>query len=131
MRQERAGADRALATLGDARYVALVGDLHRMLADPPMLDGDASAQEAGEALSRPEVRAVFVSDEGGRLLGVVTRKTLVREVVADLGVPIVHVTHSVGEARALADQIVRLEKGKVVARGKPADVLEGVTSLEE
>ena len=53
-----------------------------MVSDPPMLDGDASAQEAGEALSRPEVRAVFVSDPGGRLLGVVTRKTLVREVVA-------------------------------------------------
>ena len=53
-----------------------------MVADPPMLDGDASAQEAGEALSRPEVRAVFVSDQGGRLLGVVTRKTLVREIVA-------------------------------------------------
>jgi CBS domain-containing protein len=52
-----------------------------MVADPPMLDGDASAQEAGEALSRPEVRAVFVSDDGV-LLGVVTRKTLVREVVA-------------------------------------------------
>ena len=52
-----------------------------MVADPPMLEGDANAQEAGEALSRPEVRAVFVSD-GGRLLGVVTRKTLVREVVA-------------------------------------------------
>ncbi len=52
-----------------------------MLADPPMFDGVASAQQAGEALSRPEVRAVFVSDDG-RLLGVVTRKTLVREVVA-------------------------------------------------
>jgi CBS domain-containing protein len=52
-----------------------------MLSDPPQLDGSASAQEAGEALGRPEVRAVFVS-EGGRLLGVVTRKTLVREVVA-------------------------------------------------
>ena len=52
-----------------------------MVADPPLLEGDASAQEAGEALSRPEVRAVFVSDDG-RLLGVVTRKTLVREVVA-------------------------------------------------
>ena len=52
-----------------------------MVADPPMLDGGASAQEAGEALGRPEVRALFVC-EGGRLLGVVTRKTLVREVVA-------------------------------------------------
>ncbi len=52
-----------------------------MVVDPPMLAGDASAQEAGEALSRPEVRAVFVCDDG-KLLGVVTRKTLVREVVA-------------------------------------------------
>ena len=52
-----------------------------MVVDPPQLDGDASAQEAGEALERPEVRAVFVTDEG-RLLGVVTRKTLVREIVA-------------------------------------------------
>ena len=52
-----------------------------MVADPPQLDGSASAQEAGEALGRPEVRAVFVCEDG-RLLGVVTRKTLVREVVA-------------------------------------------------
>ena len=52
-----------------------------MVVDPPMLEGDASAQEAGEALSRPEVRAVFVSDDS-LLLGIVTRKTLVREVVA-------------------------------------------------
>ena len=53
-----------------------------MVADPPVLEGGASAQEAGEALGRPEVRAVFVCDDDGRLLGVVTRKTLVREIVA-------------------------------------------------
>src|SRR5918997_3928418 len=52
-----------------------------MVADPPMLDGAATAQQAGEALSRPEVRALFVCDQG-LLIGVVTRKTLVREVVA-------------------------------------------------
>jgi len=52
-----------------------------MLPDPHALDAAASAQEAGEALMRPEVRAVLVCD-GGALLGVVTRKTLVREVVA-------------------------------------------------
>ena len=52
-----------------------------MVVDPPQLDGDASAQEAGEAFGRPEVRAVFVCDDH-RFLGVVTRKTLVREVVA-------------------------------------------------
>ena len=52
-----------------------------MITDPRVCEADATAQKAGEALSRPEVRAVFVCDEG-RLVGVVTRKTLVREVVA-------------------------------------------------
>ncbi len=52
-----------------------------MVTGPPVLEVSASAQEAGEALARPEVRAVFVCRES-RLVGVVTRKTLVREVVA-------------------------------------------------
>jgi molybdate transport system ATP-binding protein len=94
---------------GEAQRVALA----RALARQPEL---VLLDEPFSALDR-ELKAQLVA--------------LVREVVADLGVPIVHVTHSVGEARVLADQIVRLEKGKVVARGKPAEVLEGVTSLEE
>lgn len=52
-----------------------------MVPDPRSLPADASAQEAGDLLQRPEVRAVYVTD-GERLVGVVTRKTLVREVVA-------------------------------------------------
>jgi CBS domain-containing protein len=52
-----------------------------MVIDPRRLSADASAQAAGELLQRPEVRAVYVTD-GARLAGVVTRKTLVREIVA-------------------------------------------------
>jgi CBS domain-containing protein len=52
-----------------------------MLPDPHALDVRATAQEAGEALTRPEVRAVLVCDDG-RLVGVITRKTLVSAVVA-------------------------------------------------
>jgi CBS domain-containing protein len=52
-----------------------------MVTDPKTLAASASAQEAGELLSRTEVRAVFVCEDQ-RLLGIVTRKTLVREVVA-------------------------------------------------
>jgi CBS domain-containing protein len=52
-----------------------------MVPEPRTLSGDSPAQEAGELLSRPEVRAVFVcADE--QLMGVVTRGTLVRDVVA-------------------------------------------------
>jgi CBS domain-containing protein len=52
-----------------------------MVPEPLALDATATAQEAGEALARPDVRAVFVC-EGDRFTGVITRKTLVREVVA-------------------------------------------------
>jgi len=52
-----------------------------MVSDPLALDASASAQAAGEALAPDEVRAVLVTEEG-RLAGVVTRKTLVRAVVA-------------------------------------------------
>ena len=52
-----------------------------MVSNPGQLSADASAQAAGELLQRPEVRAVYVTDDE-RLVGVVTRKTLVREVIA-------------------------------------------------
>ena len=52
-----------------------------MVSEPRTLETSAPAAEAGQLLARPEVRAVFVCDEG-RLVGVLTRKTLVREVVA-------------------------------------------------
>ena len=52
-----------------------------MVPEPGTLDASANAQEAGERLSDPAVRAVLVC-EGGRLVGVITRKTLVRQVVA-------------------------------------------------
>ena len=52
-----------------------------MVPEPRTLDASAPAAEAGQLLARPEVRAVFVCRDG-RLSGVVTRKTLVREVVA-------------------------------------------------
>ena len=53
-----------------------------MVPEPRTLAATATAQEAGSLLERPEVRAVLVCEDGGRLAGVITRKTLVREVVA-------------------------------------------------
>ena len=52
-----------------------------MVVEPATLDASASAVEAGQRLAQADVRAVLVCDEG-RLVGVVTRSTLVREVVA-------------------------------------------------
>jgi CBS domain-containing protein len=52
-----------------------------MLPDPVTLEGSATAQEAGQKLADRDMRAVLIC-EAGQLVGVVTRKTLVREVVA-------------------------------------------------
>lgn len=48
---------------------------------------------------------------------------LVRRLVSELQIPSIHVTHSVAEARAIADQVVRIQRGVVVAAGTPAEVL--------
>lgn len=70
-----------------------------MIADPPTLEGNASAQEAGELFDRPEVRAVLVCEDG-KLTGVVTRKTLVREVVARGRDPRTTTLHEIAEPPA-------------------------------
>ena len=55
-----------------------------MVRDPTALGDGASAQDAGRCFAdNPEVRAVFVCTADGTLVGVITRKTLVREVVAE------------------------------------------------
>lgn len=53
-----------------------------MVSDPKVLPAGASAQEAGELLARPEVRAVLVVDDADRLIGAVTAGSLVEQVVA-------------------------------------------------
>jgi CBS domain-containing protein len=54
-----------------------------MVPEPTTLAAGASAQEAGRCFAESdEIRAIFVTEDGGALVGVVTRKTLVREVVA-------------------------------------------------
>jgi molybdate transport system ATP-binding protein len=41
----------------------------------------------------------------------------------ELHVPLVYVTHDAAELRAIADRVLRLDAGRVVAAGSPADVL--------
>jgi CBS domain-containing protein len=54
-----------------------------MVPEPTSLPDTATAQDAGICFAdSPEMRAVFVSSDDGTLVGVITRKTLVREVVA-------------------------------------------------
>jgi molybdate transport system ATP-binding protein len=46
----------------------------------------------------------------------------VRQTIEQLGIPAIQVTHHVGEARAMGDRVVRMQKGRVIETG-PIDLL--------
>ncbi len=50
-----------------------------LVADPRVLPGDATLQEAAELLTHPNVKSVLVTD-GERLLGCITTETIVAAV---------------------------------------------------
>jgi CBS domain-containing protein len=109
-----------------------------MLIEPRTLPVDATAQKAGELLAKPDVRAVLICDDE-RLVGVVTRKTLVREVVAPGRDPrstpvgdIAEEPYYTIEAESPADEAFRFmeardaERVPVVEKGKLVGVLSRV-----
>ena len=109
-----------------------------MLIEPRSLGAAATAQEAGQLLANPDVRAVFVCDQE-RLVGVVTRKTLIREVVAPGRDPrstllgdIAEAPHYTFDAASPAEEAFRfmeekdVERVPVVEEGKLVGVLSRV-----
>ena len=86
-----------------------------MVPEPGALAGSATAQEAGERLSDPAVRAVLVCADDGKFIGVVTRKTLVQEIVATGRDPSATQLHEIAEPPlftldASMDSCTRMQK---------------------
>jgi molybdate transport system ATP-binding protein len=69
---------------------------------------------------------VLLLDEPLAAVDLARRRVILDALIAirdDLHVPLVYVTHSPDEARAIADYAIVLDEGKVVAAGVPGDVL--------
>ena len=84
-----------------------------MVPEPTTLSVDANAQEAGRAFAEnDDVRALFVVEDDGTLVGVLTRKTLVREVVAAGRNPVdVHLSDIAEPPRYTLDAALSLDEG--------------------
>ena len=120
-------------TYGQRRRSDLdVPNLTHLLGLTAMMDRRVAGLSGGErqrvALARalhsgPEV---LLLDEPLAAVDLARRRLILETLVAirdDLEVPLIYVTHSPDEARAIADYAIVLDEGRVVAAGKPQDVL--------
>jgi molybdate transport system ATP-binding protein len=116
-RSEREG--RAMALL-EALKVA-----HLALRRPRTFSG-GEAQRVALARAFAMTPRILLLDEPFSALDRAMRHDLVRDVralVDERKIPMLHVTHHRNEARALGDTLVLLERGRVVGRGAPGEIL--------
>jgi molybdate transport system ATP-binding protein len=131
-----------LSVRGNLRYAerrrpsgpraAGVGRAIDLLGLGPLLDRSPASLSGGErqrvAIARALVGSptLLLLDEPLASLDVAARDRLLPELerlLADLAVPAIYVTHSVDEAARLADRMVWLDAGRVLATGGPQEVL--------
>jgi osmoprotectant transport system ATP-binding protein len=94
---------------------------------PDELSG-GQAQRVGVARALAPAPAVLLMDEPFGALDPVTRDVLGRKVLAlhnRLGLTTIMVTHDMSEALLLADRILVMEQGHIVADGTPAELMTG------
>ncbi|HVG54565.1 MAG TPA: ATP-binding cassette domain-containing protein [Vicinamibacterales bacterium] len=109
-----------------------VPNLTHLLGLTPLMDRKVSGLSGGERQRVALARAlhsgpdVLLLDEPLAAVDLARRRLILETLVTirdDLGVPLIYVTHSPDEARAVADYAIVLEEGRVVAAGPPVDVL--------
>jgi osmoprotectant transport system ATP-binding protein len=132
---ENIGVGPKLAGWAKAEIAARVDELLRLVALPPEVATRLPAalsggqrQRVGVARALAARPQIMLMDEPFGALDPVTRDALGREYRAlheQLGLTTLMVTHDVWEALLLADRIVVMDAGKVLADAAPAELLAG------
>ena len=116
----------------ERRATVDVPDLDHLLGLTMLMDRKVAGLSGGERQRVALARALYsgpdvlLLDEPLAAVDLARRRLILDVLVAirdDLRVPLVYVTHSPDEARAIADYAIVLDDGKVVAAGAPGDVL--------
>ena len=109
-----------------------VPDLVHLLGLTPLMDRKVGGLSGGERQRVALARALYsgpdvlLLDEPLAAVDLARRRLILDALITirdDLHIPLVYVTHSPDEARAVADYAMVLDEGKVVAVGTPKDVL--------
>ncbi len=116
----------------DAPEADLVDALGRAGLDGGFIDREATALSGGEAQRMCLARSlaagpsVLLMDEPTSALDADASAVVERtgRALADAGVPLIWVTHDMGQAGRIADHVVRLKDGRVLASGAPGTVLD-------
>lgn len=111
-----------------AKADALLGKLgvdHLRLRRPRTYSG-GEAQRVALARALAMTPRVLLLDEPFSALDrelKVPLMSLVRQLADETRIPVIAVTHSIGETRALADRVVRIQAGAIVAQGTVDEVV--------
>ena len=109
-----------------------VPDLDDLLGLTPLMDRRVAGLSGGERQRVALARALYsgpdvlLLDEPLAAVDLARRRLVLDALIAirdRLRIPLVYVTHSPDEARAIADYAIVLDEGRVVAAGAPGEVL--------
>lgn len=123
---EIAGMPKVLRSKRVAELLELVGLADHAGKYPAMLSG-GQKQRIGIARALAAHPALLLCDEATSALDPETTESilaLLADINQVLGLTIVFITHEMDVVRRLAQQVLVLEKGRIVARGTPADILD-------
>lgn len=123
---EIAGMPRSQRNARVAELLDMVGLADHAGKYPNMLSG-GQKQRIGIARALAAHPALLLCDEATSALDPETTESilaLLAEINRVLGLTIVFITHEMDVVRRLAQQVLVLEKGRIVARGTPADILD-------
>jgi molybdate transport system ATP-binding protein len=110
-----------------------LGTVLEILEIEGLIDREVASLSGGERQRVALARALMSSprllllDEPLAALDLSLRRRIVpclRRIRDELGVPMAYVSHDAGEVRAIADHVIVLDRGRVVASGEPAAVFD-------
>ncbi len=127
---ENLGVPQPLIRLAVDEALAVVGLSEYTVRPPHLLSGGQKQKLAIAGILAMKPRCILL-DEATSMLDPVSRRDFM-EMVIDLvrreGITLVNITHHMEEA-VLADEVVVLAEGRIVAQGTPSDVFEAVDAI--